>query len=245
MNATPSLVVQVSVPALAVAVTGIALRMWQRARRDLGKAPRGAVALTVIGAWFATWGMLAATGLLARFDLRPPPMMLMGAAVMAAALALGLSRIGGQLAAATPVSALIGLQAFRLPLELAMHQAAVEGVMPPQMSYAGFNFDIVTGASAALLAWASWRGLTLPRAALWAWNVAGSLLLVNVLVIAVVSTPVIAAFGTEPSRLNVWVTQFPYVYLPTILVVVAAAGHVVVFRWLLASAPARSGEGRG
>lgn len=68
-----------------------------------------------------------------------------------------------------------------------------------------------------------------PRAIL-AWNVAGLLLLANIVVIAIVSTPVVAAFG--PDRLNLWVMTTPDVWLPAVMVLTAWSGHLVVFRAL-------------
>lgn len=51
----------------------------------------------------------------------------------------------------------------------------------------------------------------------------------------------VRAFGEDPRHLNTWVLFFPYIWLPTVLVVVAMVGHVVVSRALLATAspPAR------
>jgi len=56
-----------------------------------------------------------------------------------------------RLARGTPLAVLVIVQSFRLPLELAMHRAFVEGLMPVQMSYSGLNFDIVTGTTALVL----------------------------------------------------------------------------------------------
>jgi hypothetical protein len=112
-----------------------------------------------------------------------------------------------------------------------MHRAASEGLMPVQMSYSGFNFDIVTGASAALVALALWTGRGGRRLA-FAWNALGSTLLLVIVSIAVASMPMLQAFG--PERENRWIAYFPYVWLPTILVPAALLGHVLVWRKLLA-----------
>ena len=59
---------------------------------------------------------------------------------------------GRRFADKLPLVALIGFQAFRLPLELVMHRAAAAGIMPNVMMFTGYNFDIVTGATALPLA---------------------------------------------------------------------------------------------
>lgn len=198
-----------------------------------GSAPRFRwAAPTFIGAWMAATWWLAASGSLARFDVRPPPLVLLLVTMVALTVGLGLSKLGGRLARGLPLAALIGFQAFRLPLELVMHQAAREGVMPVQMSFAGWNFDIVTGASALVVAWLAGRG-RLPRWGALAWNALGSTLLVVIVAIAVVSTPLFAAFGSAPDRLNTWIAWPPYVWLPSILVAAALFGHVLLWRRLL------------
>jgi len=46
--------------------------------------------------------------------------------------------------------------------------------------------------------------------------------------IAVLSTPIFAAFGSTPDRLNTFVVDPPFVLLPAVLVLAAWAGHLVV-----------------
>jgi hypothetical protein len=63
-----------------------------------------------------------------------------------------------------------------------------------------------------------------------AWNLLGTLLLVNIVSIAVASLPTFAAFG--PDRLNTWVADPPYVWLPGVLVPAALFGHILTWRKL-------------
>jgi hypothetical protein len=179
--------------------------------------------------WLAGAWALAASGLLARWDVRPPPFLVFLVVVLGLVVALAVSPLGTRLVAGLPLAALVGAQSFRFPLELLMHRAASEGVMPPQMSYAGRNFDIVTGAVAAVLAGLLARGLV-PRWTAAAWNTGGALLLANVLGIAIVSTPPFGWFGA--GRLNTWVAFPPFVWLPGAMVLVAALGHLLVWRKL-------------
>lgn len=191
--------------------------------------------LVAAGAWVGLVLLAAATGVLARWDLRPPPLMVMLVAILALGVIIARSAAGDRLARGLPLAGLVGLQAFRLPLEMVMHQAAVEGVMPAHMSYSGWNFDVVTGLTAAMLA--GWLAAGAPpRQLVWAWNIVGLALLANIVTIAVLSTPVFAAFGSEPERLNTFVTRPPYVLLPTVMVLAAWTGHLLVFRALGAGA---------
>lgn len=192
------------------------------------------LAATVIAAVMLGEIALAKSGLFQRWDLRPPPFMLMFVPVTILTVRLALSRFGQTLATALPFAALIGAQSFRLPLEIVMHQAALEGVMPPQLSYAGYNFDIVTGATALVLALLLAMKLA-PRVLIWLWNVMGLVLLGTIVGLALASMPILQLFG--PDKVNTWVTYAPFVWLPGLLVQIALFGHILVWRKLRASAP--------
>ena len=72
-----------------------------------------------------------------------------------------------------------------------------------------------------------------PRWIVGAWNLLGFVLLINVVTIAIVSTPVFRWFGND--RLNVFVTDPPFVWLPATLVIAALAGHILMWRRLVAA----------
>ena len=133
-----------------------------------------------------------------------------------------------------PLAALVELQIFRLPLEILMHRAGEVGIMPPELSYSGYNLDIVTGATALALTLAMHEGVRVPRAVLWAWNLWGLWCLAVIAGIAVAASPIVRAFGDDPRHVNTWVLHLPYVWLPAVLVLIALAGHVVMTRALLA-----------
>ena len=165
------------------------------AGRRLGKSSgttRGWTMMTAIGAgaWLGVTWAAAETGHLSRLDLQPPPFLALPVAIAVLGALMAFTRFGTRLVDGLPLAALIGMQAFRFPLELLMHRAYSEGVMPYQMSYSGWNFDIVTGLTALPVAWAIHRGAGGRRLAV-AWNALGALLLLNIVVIAVISTPII------------------------------------------------------
>jgi hypothetical protein len=204
---------------------------WSALRSDLAPAAANREALfAAAGAalWLTATGGAAASGLL---HFEPPPTML-GALVVifAVAIAISASPLGRRLAVALPVAALVGFQGFRVVVELLMHRAYSEGLMPVQMSYSGRNFDIVTGLTAlALGAWLA-TGRKSPRL-VFAWNTLGAALLLNILVVALLSAPTpFRVFMNEPA--NVWITRAPWVWLPTVMVLAAVIGHVLVYRRL-------------
>jgi hypothetical protein len=196
---------------------------------------RSAAALAL--GWCALQAALAGSGVLARFDARPPPLALFLAALLAGSVAFGASRFAAPLARGLPLTGLVGFQAFRLPLELVMHEAARAGVMPSLLSFAGWNFDVATGTLAIPVAALVAAGRA-PRWLVLAWNALGLAALTMIAVIAVGTAPFVQAFG--PDQVNAWVAYLPFVYLPGVMVVAAIVGHLLVLRHLSQAAPSTS-----
>jgi hypothetical protein len=200
---------------------------WRRTGQPGAKAAARAAGFTLI--WMSTAAALAGRGVFRMWDATPPPFALLVVALLALGVGIAFSPLGGRLASGLPLWTLVGVQAFRLPLEIAMHALVSRGLMPEQMSYSGRNFDVVTGATAIAVAGLVAAGVAGRRLVL-AWNILGLVLLVNIVVVAILSTPRFAVFG--PDRLNVFVTYPPFVWLPTVLVLAALAGHLIIFRAL-------------
>jgi hypothetical protein len=231
-----SWLVTVGIGGLAVLVASAFVILYSLAVERLGgrRIIARMAARSVILAWMAGFAALAESGTLARFDMKPPPIGLALLAVLAVSLGLGFSKVGDTFARGVPLSWLVLVQGFRLPLEWVMHRAALEGVMPVEMSFGGYNFDVITGASALIVGTLAVRGKA-PRALLYAWNILGSLLLATIVTVAVLASPLFHFFGRDPAHVNTFIAQFPFVWLPAVLVSAAVFGHVVIFRALRAS----------
>jgi hypothetical protein len=196
---------------------------------------RFGVLAMVLVLWLAVPAVLASRGLLDRYSPPPTPGFVLVGLLTLGTVVLAFSSFGSRLAAAIPLAGLVGYQVFRVPLEWVLHRLYAEGVIPVQMTYAGQNFDVVTGVLAAALA--LW--LRAGHRTVWpvlAWNILGLALLLNIVTIAILSTPVpFRYFMNEPP--NLLPSTFPYVWLPTFLVQAALFGHLLVFRAI--------GRGRG
>lgn len=88
------------------------------------------------------------------------------------------------------------------------------------------GFPVLAFVLAALVVVAQW--FVTKSAAMW--NVAGLLLLGTVVIIAILATPLFEAFG--PNAVNTWISHYPYVWLPTVMVPFALFGQLLVFRKL-------------
>jgi hypothetical protein len=99
------------------------------------------------------------------------------------------------------------------------------------LTYEGSNFDILAGLSAPVIAWLIANGRLSSRLAL-AWNVFGLMLLANIVLRAILTTPALQALVTEvPNRA---LGMFPFTFIPGLMVPLALVLHVLAIRALLA-----------
>ncbi|MFI4944978.1 MAG: hypothetical protein ACHP85_17055, partial [Burkholderiales bacterium] len=168
----PAVVAFVLIPVLlAVALawgTGFA---WRRSGASDGAVTRASLAVgAATAAWMAATWLAARSGILRLWDRNPPPFGLLLLTIVALAALLAFGGVGRRLALFVPLWALVAVQGFRLPLELAMHAMYERGVMPVEMSFSGRNFDVVTGATALVVAALVFAGRG-GRRLVAAWNV--------------------------------------------------------------------------
>lgn len=205
---------------------------WQA--RMPGEDPRETLrwkvtAVAVLALWMIPSGLAASRGALT-FTGQPPTFFALLLLTTVATTILAFSPVGTRLVTGIGFAGLIGFQAFRLPLELLLHRLHEEGLLPVQMTFAGSNFDIVSGILGLVVgAWAVRSRLS--RGVILGFNLVGLALLVTIVGIAILSMPTpLRRFHGEPPP--VIVATWPFVWLPTVLVQAAWLGHLLVFRKL-------------
>ena len=189
--------------AIVAAVAAVFVYAMLKTASGGARAGRGhlGVTLAVLFFWLVVPAVLARRGLLDRYAPLPAPGFVLVGLLTAGTIVLAFSPVGARLAAGIPLAALVGYQVFRVPLEWVLHELYSEGVIPVQMTYGGRNFDIVTGVLAAVLALllgARYRPMWLVAA----WNIIGVGLLLNIVTVAILSTPApFRYFMNEPANL--------------------------------------------
>ena len=169
-------------------------------------------------------------------EVVPPPVLPYLALTVGVGVAVTWSSVGRRLAG-LPLAVLVGVQVFRVPLEVLLHALYTAGSLPVQMTWSGRNLDVVTGASAVLVAFAAHRGAS--DRVVWVWNLLGFGLLVNVVTVALLSAPLpFRRFDNDPAVVLVF--HAPYNWIVNVHVWTALVGHLVIFRALARrrSAPA-------
>jgi hypothetical protein len=225
-----------SVMAFLVIVVGVAgafIAAVCRAYRDRPATRARLIALALI--YLILIGVVVETGAMAALPLSGLPFFF--GTVFVVSLGTALSPVGGRMATALPLGALVFFQAFRLPLELVLHSWVAQGTIPETMTWTGQNWDIASGLVALVAAPFAGRS----RAAAWVANVVGALLIVNVIRVAAMSSPVPFGWGVEPPLLLA--LYLPYAWIGPVCVGGALIGHIVLTRALIGGSPGRRQAG--
>jgi len=123
---------------------------------------------------------------------------------------------------------LLAVHILRIPVELILYQLFLQHKIPEQMTFKGWNPDILMGISALfLLLYTAFGRGQLNKIFFIAWNVAGIFALAFIVSIAILSSPLpIQQFAFEQP--NIAVLQIPYCFLPTCIVPVVLMSHILL-----------------
>jgi hypothetical protein len=210
---------------LGVAGAVIAGVCFAKAKEPGFRGPR-TLLLAILGyiAWISPFIAMSGGGFLARHPDRGIPLFL--ACMIIGAVAFAMSPVGRSVAANVPLQTLVLFQGFRLPLELVLHWWSRLGTIPGTMTWTGQNFDVWTG----IISIAFFLFVGRFRWMAWMVNIVGFVLLVNVMRVAVFSSPLPFAWPVQP-KLQL-LLHFPYLLIGPICIAGALAGHVVLTRAL-------------
>lgn len=179
----------------------------------------------ILAIWVVLISALALTGFLGNFEGLPPRITLTLLPPMIGMLVFTIrSRQLREVLKAIPIHWLLYLQSFRVMVELMLWYQYELGITPIQMTFEGRNLDILVGITGPIIAYLYQRKGPSLRKWVIVWNFFGLALLLNILMVAVLSFPTpFRYFMNEPA--NYLVTQFPFVWLPGILVTIAYSMH--------------------
>lgn len=194
---------------------------------------KGLLLRVFIIAWMGIPAVLAIRGTFLDFSSTPPQLMRVILPMFLLILAFSFSPFGKRASEKLPATLLVGTQVFRLPLELVLYALGARAILPVEMTFSGYNFDLLTGLLALPL-WLMLHRKTASRTLLLLWNCLGLALLLTIVSVAVLAFP--APFGWfQPP--NLLVAFYPWVWLPTFLVPIALVSHLLLFRKLMAQTP--------
>jgi hypothetical protein len=195
----------------------------------LGSVP-SKLLLFLLPLWILLQAVLGAGGFYSVTDSLPPRIFVFG--VLPALLLIVIYFVFFRLTFIDrlPLRHLTLLHIVRVPVELVLLWLYTGGLVPRIMTFEGWNFDILSGLLAVYFA--AFRGGSVKRSLLIAYNIVGIVLLINIVSIAILSlpTPLQRLAFDQPNRA---VLLFPYIWLPTIIVPIVLFSHLAAL-WKLA-----------
>ena len=187
---------------------------------------------TIVGAiiLFTVFSMLGFSGIFENFEARPPRFFLLLPSIIIANIFIWRSQWARDVVSMVPLWVLVGFQGFRFMPEYLLHTAYLDGLAPIQMTWHGYNFDVLSAVIGILAGW--WLARGGREMIAWIASVVGIVLLATILFIAVTSAPTpFRLFINEPA--NTFVASFPYILLPGVHVFLAILVHGLTIKKLL------------
>jgi len=192
------------------------------------------ISLFVVGGivfWLGILAVLAFQGVFADFSGLLPNILLSFSIPLILIILLLFSKKASEILKILPLKWLVLIQAFRIVMELFLWVGFKKGLVPFQMTFVGFNYDIIIGLTAPIAAFVFFRPGRIQKSAAVVWNIFGILILMSIMFIAVTSIPGdLRLFMNEPS--NEFVAYFPFVWIPGFIVPFALAMHLFSLKQL-------------
>ena len=165
-----------------------------------------------------------------------PPRLPVFAVLPAVILIVVIFAAGRDFVAELPLIPLTVIHAIRIPVELTLAALFEQGLIPREMTFHGWNHDIISGILAIIISLFAFRNRQPNRKLLIGFNIIGLLLLANIVTIAMlaVQSPIQKLAFDHPNR---GVLYFPYVWLPAMIVPVVLFCHLASLYKLLKAEP--------
>ena len=181
--------------------------------------------------WLSFLGVLAHLGFFQNFQTLPPRILLAVIPPVILIAILLASKNFKTILLHTPLKWLVYIQAFRIVMELILWMGLKAGFVPFQMTFEGWNYDIIVGITAISAGMIFYRKNRILRREAIIWNVFGILLLLTIVMISTISTPSpLRVFPNDPA--NTMIAYVPFIWLPGFVVPFALAMHLFSLKQL-------------
>lgn len=186
--------------------------------------------IAALVAWGGITAVLSLSGFFGDFSTFPPRIIIVLIVPLISIVWMLSTKTTGEILKHVPADKLVGLQSFRIVVEILLWMLFIDNLLPVQMTFEGRNPDVLSGLTAPIVGLLIARK-KIARPALIAWHVVCLALLVNIVAIAILSMPTpFRQFMNEPT--NTVVATFPVVWLPAFLVPLAYGLHFLSLRQL-------------
>lgn len=127
---------------------------------------------------------------------------------------------------------LTALHTIRIPVEMVLFWLYKEKQIPVNMTFEGWNYDILSGITALPMLWISLSNSSIKKKFLLGWNFICLGLLLTIVTIAVLSAKLpIQQWGFDQP--NVAIQHFPFAWLPSVIVPIVLMAHLTSIKLIL------------
>ena len=207
----------------AVFIATVLLTLWLFVKSTKNKT----IVTIICIAWLAITGALAYNGFFKDTSSLPPHFIFAVAPPLLAIILLFVTRPGKEFINNIDLRTITLLSIVRVLVELVLYWLFQNKGVPELMTFAGRNFDILSGITAPFVYFICFRGSTVTnKPLLLIWNFVCLLLLLNIVINAILSLPFpFQQFAFDQP--NIAVLYFPFVWLPSFIVMTVLFSHLV------------------
>jgi hypothetical protein len=188
--------------------------------------------LSIAFVWILIQSVLGLMGFFILSKTAPPKLALQVGPPLLLIAVLFLTKRGRGFINRINIKTLTILHIVRIPVELVLYGLAAYKAVPVLITFAGRNFDILSGLTAPLIYYFGFVKNKLGKAIIVAWNLVCLALLFYVVVNAVLSAPTpFQQFAFNQP--NIAIGYFPFVLLPAFIVPLVMFAHLAAIKQLV------------
>ena len=192
-----------------------------------------ATAAVVLIIWLAMTGILSFKKVFQDTSTIPPRLMIVIAPAILFIILLLITKSGRRFTDGIDLKKLTLVHIVRVPVEITLFMLSTHKLIPELMTFAGRNFDILSGISAPIVYFVCFKDSRLKnRKLLLIWNFVCLGLLLNIVINALLSAPFpFQQFAFDQP--NVVILYFPFTWLPCFIVMIVLYSHLAAIRQLI------------
>ena len=187
------------------------------------------------GIWLALTGILSFKKVFQETSSIPPRLMIVVAPAILFIILLMTTKSGKRFTDSIDLKKLTLVHIVRIPVEIILFMLFTHKLIPGLMTFAGRNFDILSGVTAPIVYFICFRNSQLKhRRLLLIWNFICLGLLLNIVINAILAAPFpFQQFAFDQP--NIAILYFPFTWLPCFIVMIVLYSHLAAIRHLLRS----------
>jgi hypothetical protein len=190
-------------------------------------------AVIVLVIWLATTGILSIKEVFQNTSTISPRLMIVIVPAIVFIILLFITKSGRRFTDSIDLRKLTLVHIVRVPVEITLFMLSTHKLIPELMTFAGRNFDILSGVTAPIVYFVCFKNSQLKnRKLLLVWNFVCLGLLLNIVINALLSAPFpFQQFAFDQP--NVAILYFPFTWLPCFIVMIVLYSHLAAIRQLV------------